>query len=102
MSDEGMGRPQDLYEELHDPAPPYTYEVPVPYGYQAMELDFDVKVPLNAWSIVMEHLANHAPNEKAVARVMTTAVILYWSTGEGTDMAECLWKARELERETRP
>lgn len=102
MSDEGMGRPQEAYEELHEPLElsESTYEVPVPYGAQVIELDVDIPIPLNAFEITLQYLTQLG--DKALARVMTTAVILYWSTGEGTDMAACLWKARELERESRP
>jgi hypothetical protein len=99
MSDDGMGRPEEVYEQLHVAVPPYMYEVPIPYGAKAEDLDFDVKIPLNVRDVVVSRM--RGMDMEALSRFITVGCVLYWNTGEGVSILECLYKASELEREGR-
>ena len=100
MTDEGMGRPEEAYERYHDPAPTEAYAVPVPYGYRADELNFSTNVPLNMRDVVVSRM--RGMDEAGLSRFITAACVMYWESSENVSILECLYKASELERETRP
>jgi hypothetical protein len=99
LSDEGVSRPDEVYERLHAAVPPYMYEVPIPYGVKAEDLEFDTKLPLNVRDVVVSRM--RGMDDTALSRFVTVACVLYWNSGEGTSIMECLFKASELEREGR-
>jgi hypothetical protein len=100
MSDEGMGRPDEVYERLQVAVPPYQYEVPIPYGVKAEDLEFDTKTPLNVRDVVVSRM--RGMDDAALSRFVTAACVLYWNTSEETSIMDCLFMASELEREGRP
>jgi hypothetical protein len=101
MSDEGMARPVEVHEELHDP-PKADYTIPLSYGFGSVEdmLEaFDAeKIPLNTKHIALEWTGRADVHREELPRVLATAVILHANTAEGVDIYDCLYVAWIFER----
>ena len=94
MSDEGMGRPTEAWEEKIE-AVPITADQVIKWPYD-VEVEIDPRVPLNAAVVVISRMKGMT--DAQLSRVVTAACILYQESSENTGMIPCLYTATEIER----
>jgi hypothetical protein len=94
MSDEGMGRPTEAWEE-HIEGVPIMAEQIIKWPYEA-EVEVEPDQPLNARDVITSRM--RGMDNAQLARVVTAACILFQETSENTTMIQCLYTATEMER----
>jgi hypothetical protein len=101
MSDEGMARPVEVHEELHDP-PKADYTISLSYGYGSVDemlLAFAAEaIPLNAKDIALEWTGMPDVRDDEAPRVFGTAVLLHVNTPDNVTFWDCLYVAWIFER----
>jgi hypothetical protein len=96
MSDEGMGRPTEAWEE-HIEAVPIVADRVIKWPYEPMEWwEVEQEIPLNARDMVIRWMRD-MDNEQ-LSRVIIAAGILWYETSESTGMIACLYTACGMER----
>jgi hypothetical protein len=95
LSDEGMGRPMEAWEERIEGAVPIQVDRTIKWPYE-VEVEAESNIPLNARDIVISRM--RGMGDAQLSRVITAAGILYWETSESVGMIACLYTACEMER----
>lgn len=96
MSDEGMGRPIEAYEErwLESVEPTYGgYKFPYDEDPQSVG---DEKMPLNMTAVAESRM--RGMSDEQLSRVVVAAGIMFQESSEEVGMIQCLFVATEMER----
>src|SRR4030095_14999565 len=97
MSDEGMGRPMEAWEERIEGAVPIQADRIIKWPYEPMEWwEVEQQIPLNARDMVIRWMREM--NDEQLSRVIIAAGILWYETSESTGMIACLYTACGMER----
>lgn len=78
-----------------------AYAVPLSYNFEDVDevlqaFEAEKPLPLNTRQIVSSRMGREDGEE--MGRVLTHAVVLYWATGEGVSIWDCLFVAWVFER----